>query len=198
MMMAGVTLGRRGAAAAIAAASRGCELCGPAGSKQAMRALSSGAGDIKRVGVVGLGLMGHGIAQTAAQSGFDVVAVDSSAEAVARGMGLIDGSLTNIYSKAAAKGKYDSKEAAAAAQTEVRARITSGSDLGLLADCDIVVEAIIEDVEIKKAFWADLGPRVQPDAIFASNTSSFCIEHMAEPSGRPDKMVGLHFFNPVQ
>jgi 3-hydroxyacyl-CoA dehydrogenase len=161
------------------------------------KALSTTASDIKRVGVVGLGLMGHGIAQTAAEKGFDVVAVESTQSALDHGMGMIDGSLRTIGKRAVKKGTMD-EAAAAAATADVLGRITASTDRGALAECDIVVEAIIEDVAIKQDLYRDLGALCKEETILASNTSSLEVQMMAEPCGRADRLVGLHFFNPVQ
>lgn len=153
--------------------------------------------NITKVGVVGLGLMGHGIAQTAASKGFQVVAVESNQAAVDRGIGMIKSSLDVIAKKAVTKEGV--AEAVAKAQSEaVLARISTSTDKKALKDCDIVVEAIIENLEIKKAFYSELGAICKPATIFASNTSSFEIGFMSDASGRPGKMVGMHFFNPVQ
>ena len=146
---------------------------------------------IKKVGVVGCGLMGHGIAQVAAQGGCTVVVFEAAEAALATGLARIDKSLAKLAEKAAEKG--GSFDAAG-----VRARITGTLSKADLADCDLVVEAIVEDLAVKKALFAELGRLCKPSAIFASNTSSFPIGAMAEASGRPSRFVGLHFFNPVQ
>jgi len=146
---------------------------------------------IKKVGVVGCGLMGHGIAQVAAQGGCTVVVFETAEAALAAGLGRIDKSLAKLAEKAAEKG--GSFDAAG-----VRARITGTLAKADLADCDLVVEAIVEDLDVKKTLFAELGKLCKPETIFASNTSSFPIAAMAEASGRPSRFVGLHFFNPVQ
>ena len=146
---------------------------------------------IKKVGVVGCGLMGHGIAQVAAQGGCTVVVFETAEAALAAGLGRIDKSLAKLAEKAAEKG--GSFDAAG-----VRARITGTLAKADLADCDLVVEAIVENLDVKKALFAELGKLCKPETIFASNTSSFPIAAMAEASGRPSRFVGLHFFNPVQ
>lgn len=152
---------------------------------------------IKKVGVIGCGLMGHGIVQVAAQGGFDVVAFEADQKALERGLGRIEKSLGKLAAKAVEKGKATQEQADANA-TATRARITGSTDKASLADCDLVVEAIVEDLDIKKALFAELGSLCKPETIFASNTSSFPIREMAVASGRPERMVGLHFFNPVQ
>jgi 3-hydroxyacyl-CoA dehydrogenase len=146
---------------------------------------------IRKVGVIGCGLMGHGIAQVAAQGGCDVVVVEEKQEFLDKGLKRIDGSLAKLAEKAKEKGQ--TFDAAA-----VRARIRGTLQRRDLADCDLVVEAIVEDLDVKKALFADLGKLCKKEAIFASNTSSFPIGEMAAVSGRPDRFVGLHFFNPVQ
>src|SRR5262245_40034227 len=151
---------------------------------------------LKKVGVVGCGLMGHGIAQVAAQGGFQVVVVESKKEFLDSGLARIDKSLAKLAEKAVEKGKTQeqAKQDAAAA----RARITGSLANQDLADCDLVVEAIVEDLSAKKKLFAELGRLCKKDTILASNTSSFPIGEMAEASGRPQRFVGLHFFNPVQ
>ncbi len=146
---------------------------------------------IKKVGVVGCGLMGHGIAQVAAQGGCTVVVHEAAEAALASGLSRIDKSLAKLAEKAAEKG--GSFDAAG-----VRTRITGTLSKADLADCDLVVEAIVEDLGVKKELFAELGRLCKPETIFASNTSSFPIGAMAEASGRPSRFVGLHFFNPVQ
>jgi 3-hydroxyacyl-CoA dehydrogenase len=151
---------------------------------------------IKKVGVVGCGLMGHGIAQIAAQGGFQVVAVESDAGALKKGLERIDKSLAKLADKQVEKGKNAEQAKSEAAAT--RARIKGTLERKDLADCDLVVEAIVENLDVKNQLFAELGKLCKPDTIFASNTSSFAIAKMAQASGRPKNMVGLHFFNPVQ
>lgn len=144
---------------------------------------------IQKVGVIGCGLMGHGIAQVAAQAGCDVVVREAEQTALDKGVGRIKKSLDKLVEKE----KVTREDADAAF-----GRISGTLELDGLKDCDLVVEAIVEDLDVKKALYAELGGIAKPTAIFASNTSSFPIEHMAEASGRPERVVGLHFFNPVQ
>ncbi len=151
---------------------------------------------IKKVGVVGCGLMGHGIVQVAAQGGFQVVALESKQEFLDAGLARVDKSLAKLADKAVEKGKTPEQAKAEAAAT--RARITGSLASKDLADCDLVVEAIVEDLGAKKKLFAELGKLCKQDTILASNTSSFPIGEMAEASGRPQRFVGLHFFNPVQ
>ena len=147
--------------------------------------------NVKKVGVVGCGLMGHGIAQVAAQGGCTVVAVETEQRFLDSGLARIDKSLAKLAEKAKEKG--GSFDAAA-----VRARISGSLERKALADCDLVIEAIVEDLAVKNQLFAELGKLCKKETIFASNTSSFPIAEMAKASGRPAQFVGLHFFNPVQ
>jgi 3-hydroxyacyl-CoA dehydrogenase len=151
---------------------------------------------IKKVGVVGCGLMGHGIVQVAAQAGLDVVALESKQDFLDKGLARIDKSLAKLTARAIDKGKPAAEAEAAAKAT--RARIQGSLSQADLADCDLVVEAIVEDLDAKKKLFAELGKTCKPETILASNTSSFPIGEMAQASGRPKRFVGLHFFNPVQ
>ena len=152
---------------------------------------------IKKVGVVGCGLMGHGIVQVAAQGGFEVVALETEQGFLDKGLGRIEKSLDKLAQRAVAKGKASEEDATKNAK-DTFARITGSTNRADLADCDLVVEAIIEDLDVKKELFGDLGKICKPTTIFASNTSSFPIGEMAAASGRPERFVGLHFFNPVQ
>jgi 3-hydroxyacyl-CoA dehydrogenase len=153
--------------------------------------------EIKKVGVIGCGLMGHGIAQVSAQSGYTVVVVETEQSFLDKGLSRIRKSLDKMASKAVKKGKATEEEAKANADAAF-GRITGTLARTDLADCDLVVEAIVENLDIKKELAADLGKICKPEAIFASNTSSFPVGEMAAASGRPSRFVGLHFFNPVQ
>jgi 3-hydroxyacyl-CoA dehydrogenase len=152
---------------------------------------------IKKVGVVGCGLMGHGIVQVAAQGGYQVVALETEQKFLDSGLGRIDKSLAKLAEKAVKDGKATAEDAQKRA-SETRARITGSLDRKALADCDLVVEAIVENLDLKKQLFAELGRICKAGTIFASNTSSFPIAEMAGVSGRPSRFVGLHFFNPVQ
>jgi len=152
---------------------------------------------IEKVGVVGCGLMGHGIVQVAAQAGFEVVALETEQGFLERGLGRIEKSLSKMAEKAVAKGKATAEEAEAN-RAAAWGRIQGSTDKASLADCDLVVEAIVEDLDVKKELFRELGGLCKPDTVFASNTSSFPIGEMAQASGRPARFVGLHFFNPVQ
>jgi 3-hydroxyacyl-CoA dehydrogenase len=144
---------------------------------------------ISKVGVVGCGLMGHGISQICAQAGWDVVAVDADQEALDKGMGKIDKQL----GRAVEKGRMEKSEAEA-----VRARITPTLDYADLADCDLVIEAITENLDRKLGLWRELDEVVKDDAYFATNTSSLPVAAQADATKRPERMIGLHFFNPPQ
>ena len=153
--------------------------------------------EIKKVGVIGCGLMGHGIVQVAAQGGCEVVAVETQQEFLDKGLGRIEKSVKKLAQKAVEKGKATEEQAEAQAAATL-GRITGSLDKNDLADCDLVIEAIVENLDVKKALFAELGGICEAKTIFASNTSSFPIGEMAEASGRKDRFVGLHFFNPVQ
>ncbi|TDH65595.1 hypothetical protein CCR75_004945 [Bremia lactucae] len=163
------------------------------------RALTTSVGDIKikKVGMVGLGLMGHGIAQTAASKGFDVVAVDANPQSLESGMKRIQSSLHKLLTRQVTKGSLTQQQADERTASTM-ARIKPTVELVELADCDLVIEAIVENVAVKKEFYANLGNVTKPSAILASNTSSLAISDFASSSGRTSQVVGLHFFNPVQ
>lgn len=143
---------------------------------------------IGAVGVLGCGLMGSGIAQVAAAAGYRVVARDVGDEPLARARRAIEGSLAKLVEK----GKL-----APEARDAALGRIAFTTDLAALRDCDLVIEAVPEELELKNRLWAELDRRCPPATIFASNTSSLPIGAMAAATGRPDRFVGLHFFNPV-
>ena len=153
--------------------------------------------EIKKVGMVGLGLMGHGIAQIAATAGYEVVGVEMGQGALDAGRARIEGSVPKLLSRAVKKGTLtqDATDAEAAATL---GRISYSTSLDALGDCDLIVEAIIEDIAIKNDFYARLDAAAKPSAIFGSNTSSLQLCDMAGATGRADRFVGLHFFNPVQ
>jgi 3-hydroxybutyryl-CoA dehydrogenase len=144
---------------------------------------------ISKVGVVGCGLMGHGISQICAQAGWDVVVRETDQGPLDRGMAKIEKQLA----RAVEKGRLEQSEAEA-----VRGRITSTLDYGDLADCDLVIEAITEDLGRKQEMWRELDGLVKDDAYFATNTSSLPVATQADATKRPERMIGLHFFNPPQ
>ena len=143
---------------------------------------------IKKVGVLGCGLMGSGIAEVAARSGYETVVREVTEELVDKGVQKIGGSL----GKAVERGKLE-----ASARDEAVARLSGTVKLEDLADCDIVIEAIVENLEEKKRIFSALDEVVKKDALFASNTSSLTMTQIAMFTHRPDQVVGLHFFNPV-
>ncbi len=144
--------------------------------------------DISRVGVLGCGLMGSGIAQAAATAGCTTVVRDVENGLLARGEEAIIRSLGKLVEKA--RLSAEAREAALE-------RLTFTTDLDRLAGCDLIVEAVTEDLVIKTGLWQALDPRSPADTIFASNTSSLSIGDMAAATARPDRFIGLHFFNPV-
>jgi 3-hydroxybutyryl-CoA dehydrogenase len=145
--------------------------------------------DIKKVGVVGCGLMGHGISQVSAQSGYDVVVRELSQEKLDSGLGKIKKQL----GRAVEKGRMEQPDADA-----VLARITPTLEYKDFADCDLVVEAITEDLDAKLAMWKEVDGIAKAGALFATNTSSLPVIAQAAVTARPDRFIGLHFFNPVQ
>ncbi|MCC6316451.1 MAG: 3-hydroxybutyryl-CoA dehydrogenase [Gemmatimonadaceae bacterium] len=144
--------------------------------------------EIVRVGIVGGGLMGSGIAQVSALAGFDTVVREIDDRATERTRSAIERSLA----KGVEKGKVDATDAQAA-----MGRLRVASDLEVLADRDLVLEAIVESLDAKQALWRALDPMVGAGAIFATNTSSLSVAEQAAVTRRADRFVGLHFFNPV-
>ncbi len=146
--------------------------------------------EIKKVGVLGCGLMGSGIAQIAASAGFETVVREVSDELIKKGFAGIEKSLA----KFAEKGSITADQ-----QTEIRARLSGTTSFADLADCDIIIEAIIENLEEKQKTYAELDRICKPETIFASNTSSISITAMmtATSAERQQRFIGLHFFNPV-
>jgi len=143
---------------------------------------------IKKIGVVGAGAMGNGIAQVAAQIGYDVVMRDIEMRFVEGGMNNIE----RFLSKSVEKGKIDASE-----KDTIIGRIKGTIDMDDLKDVDFVVEAVIEDLDLKKSVFKELDESCKPDVILASNTSSMSITEIAASTKRPDKVCGMHFFNPV-
>ena len=161
------------------------------------RGFASKAAGIETVGVIGLGLMGHGIAQNAAEKGYKVVAVELEDRFLEGGMKRIENSVQKLTSKMVAKGKMD-ESAGAAHISSTMGLITPTTDRTMLSTCDIIVEAVVEDLKLKETLYGDIGKAVNDSCIIASNTSSLPIHKMAAYCGRPKQMIGLHFFNPVQ
>ncbi|GAC1437021.1 MAG: 3-hydroxybutyryl-CoA dehydrogenase [Solirubrobacteraceae bacterium] len=145
--------------------------------------------DLQRIGVIGGGLMGHGIAQVTAQAGFTVVLRELDEATLGRGLAQIEKQLA----KSVAKGKLDQPGA-----DEIRGRIEGTTDYGALVDCDLVLEAITENLELKLAMWREVDTIVKPQAVFATNTSSLSVIEQAACTSRPERFIGLHFFNPAQ
>jgi 3-hydroxybutyryl-CoA dehydrogenase len=145
--------------------------------------------DVNKVGVLGAGLMGHGIAQVSAQAGYDVVLREVDDAALQKGIGKIEKQL----GRAVEKGRMEQADADA-----VRGRIQGTTDYADFADCDLVIEAITEDLGKKIEMWRELDGIVKDGAVLATNTSSLSVIDQAASTKRPDRFIGLHFFNPAQ
>jgi len=143
---------------------------------------------IQRIGVVGAGTMGNGIAQVFAQAGFDVRLVDAASGALDRARSSIEKSVAKFVEK----GRLTATERDGALQ-----RLSTGTNVDLLADSDYVVEAIFEDKQAKQSLFARLDQLTRPDVILASNTSSISITTLGAATNRPDRVLGMHFMNPV-
>ena len=143
---------------------------------------------IKKVGVIGAGQMGNGIAHVAALAGFDVVLNDISPDRLKSGMATINGNLARQVSKKAVT--EDDK-------VKAMARITPAEKLDDLADCDIVIETAVEKEEVKRKIFHELCAVLKPEAIVASDTSSISITRLAAATDRPERFIGIHFMNPV-
>ena len=148
--------------------------------------------DIKKVGVLGCGLMGSGIAQVCAMSGFDVTVLEVEQKFLDRGLAGIEKSLSKFAERPVEKGGITGQQ-----KDAILARLKGTTKKSDVADCDIVIEAIIESVPQKKEMYAALDGIVKKDAIFASNTSSISITELMTATRRPERFIGLHFFNPV-
>jgi len=144
--------------------------------------------EIKKVGVVGCGLMGSGIAQVAAAFGYNTVVREVDDERLAKGMAAID----RFLSKGVERKKLTADE-----HEQILGRIEPTTDLSKFADVDIVIEAVLEDLEAKKKVFAELDAVLSDEAIRCSNTSSLCITEIAAATKHPNRFVGLHFFSPV-
>ena len=144
--------------------------------------------EIRKVGVVGLGTMGAGIAQVSVQSGFDTIGREVSDELGERGRTTIERYLV----RGVEKGRLSEGEKEAAL-----GRLTLTTDLGELADCDLVIEAALEELELKRELFAELDRVTRPDAILATNTSALSVSDIAEATEHPQRVVGMHFFNPA-
>jgi len=144
---------------------------------------------IETVGVLGAGLMGHGIAQVSAQSGYQVVLREVDEATLAKGVGRIEKQLA----RAVEREKLSQEQA-----DEVRARIRGTVSYSDLSDCDLVIEAITESLQMKLEMWREVDAIVKPEALFATNTSSLAVIDQAAVTGRPAQFVGMHYFNPAQ
>jgi 3-hydroxybutyryl-CoA dehydrogenase len=145
--------------------------------------------EIQRVGVLGCGLMGHGIAQVAAQAGYDVVVREIDQAALDRGLAKIEKQL----GRAVERGKLEQADSDA-----IRGRIRGTLDYGDLAGSDLIVEAITEALELKREMWSEVAPLAGAETVLATNTSSLAVIDQAVVTGRPERFLGLHFFNPPQ
>jgi 3-hydroxybutyryl-CoA dehydrogenase len=143
---------------------------------------------IRKVGVVGCGLMGSGIAQVSAMAGFPTVVREVSNDLLKRGLGIIEKSLAKFVEKGTLTP---------AQKAETTARLQPTTDLAAFADCDLVIEAIIENLDRKRELFGTLDGIVKPEALFASNTSSLSVTEMMTATKRAPQFLGLHFFNPV-
>jgi len=143
---------------------------------------------IERVGILGSGIMGSGIAEVAAKSGFEVV-LRSRSQSTADAMVT---SLEKSLARQVERGKLEQ-----AAADEVRGRVSATDHLGSLVDCDLVIESVVEDLEVKRALFAELDSVVNDGAILATNTSTLPVVEMAVATNRPDQVCGVHFFNPA-
>jgi 3-hydroxybutyryl-CoA dehydrogenase len=146
------------------------------------------AGEVRQVGVVGLGTMGSGIAQVCVQAGVPTVACETTAELADRGRGSIDKQLA----RAVEKGKLSEDDRSA-----TMGRLTTTSDFDALAECDLVIEAVFESLPVKHELFARLEQIVRPEAVLATNTSALSVTEIASKAAHPDRVVGMHFFNPV-
>lgn len=153
-----------------------------------MVGIVSGMSDIKSVGILGSGIMGSGLAEVAAKAGYTVI-VRSRTQATADAM---VASLGKSLAKQVERGKLADEE-----RTAILGRVSATDSLGALQGCDLIIESVVEDLAIKKALFAELEQVVQPDAIFATNTSTLAVVELAMVTKRPDKVCGIHFFNPA-
>ena len=145
--------------------------------------------EIKKVGIVGCGLMGSGIAQVCAQSGCQVVVSEINDELLNKGLS----SISSFLTKGVERGKLSQQE-----KESTLARIKGTTNIKDFGDCDLIIEAVIEDMDLKKKVFAELDKICPKHTILASNTSCLSVIDMAAATTRPDKVLGMHFFNPVQ
>jgi len=147
---------------------------------------------IQKVGVLGCGLMGSGIAQVAATAGFSTVVLEQEQKFLDKGFAGIEKSLARLVDRGPDKGGLTAEQKAA-----VLAKLKATTSIADLADCDIIIEAIIENVAEKRHIYTLLDSSVKPECIFATNTSSICVAELMTATKRPERFIGLHFFNPV-
>ena len=143
---------------------------------------------MKKIGIIGAGTMGAGIIQVFAQGGFEVAYTDMFEAAIAKGYALIEKNLARLVEK---------DKIGAAEKEAVLGRISHGPELSAVTDADLIVEAVYENLDVKKQLFADLDKLMGPDAILATNTSAFSVSEIAGATQRPDKVIGMHFFNPA-
>ena len=143
---------------------------------------------MKKVGVLGTGTMGAGIIQVLAQNGYEVVMRARRQASIDKGMATVEKNLSRMV----AKEKITEEDKA-----QIMSRITGSTDIEIIKDADLIIEAATEDMEAKKALFAELDELVKPEAIMATNTSSLSVTEIAMATKRPDKVIGMHFFNPV-
>jgi 3-hydroxybutyryl-CoA dehydrogenase len=144
--------------------------------------------EIRKVGVVGLGTMGAGIAQVSVQSGFETIGREVNDELGERGRATID----RYLSRGVEKGRMTGAD-----REKALGRLTLTTELADLADCDLVIEAVLEELDLKREVFAELDGITRPDTVLATNTSALSVEEIAEATERPDRVVGMHFFNPA-
>lgn len=143
---------------------------------------------ISKIGIIGAGTMGHGIAQVASASGFDVVIKDADDALTEKGLAKVEKS----WAKLVEKGKLEQAKV-----DEFKGRLKKGGSLKDFSDCDLVIEAITENLEAKQKLFKELQGVLKPEAILATNTSSISVTLLAASTDRPEKFLGMHFFNPV-
>jgi 3-hydroxybutyryl-CoA dehydrogenase len=144
--------------------------------------------EIRKVGVVGLGTMGAGIAQVSLQAGHETIGREVTEELAERGRATID----RYLGRGVEKGRLTNAEKEA-----TLGRLSLTTDLGDFADCDLVIEAVLEELDLKREVFAELDRTVRPDAVLATNTSALSVREIAEATARPERVVGMHFFNPA-
>ncbi|HKM28551.1 MAG TPA: 3-hydroxybutyryl-CoA dehydrogenase [Anaerovoracaceae bacterium] len=143
---------------------------------------------MKKIGVLGTGTMGAGIIQVLAQNGYEVVLRARRETSVEKGLATVNKNLDKMVAK---------EKITAEAKEEIMSRVHGSTDISIVADADLIIEAATEEMESKKALFAELDQLCKPEAIIATNTSSLSITEIAASTNRPDKIIGMHFFNPV-